>query len=67
MKFSILLRMYLKNRNIKQIDLAKELGVSRQALNTSLKRWENKDPTIKTIKKISDSLNIDPSYFFKKM
>lgn len=67
MKFSILLRMYLKNRNIKQTDFAKELGVSRQALNASLKRWESKDPTIKTIKKISDSLNIDPSYFLKRM
>lgn len=67
MKFSILLRMYLKNRNIKQTDFARKLGVSRQALNTSLKRWESKDPTIKTIKKISDSLNIDPSYFLKRM
>ena len=63
MKFSILLRMHLKNSNIKQVNFAKKLGISRQALNTSLKRWEKKDPTIKTIKKISMSLDVDPSFF----
>ncbi|MEG2847805.1 helix-turn-helix domain-containing protein [Cetobacterium sp.] len=63
--FSLLLRTY-SNNNIRLVDFAKKLGISRQALNNSLKRWENKYPTIKTIKKISNSLEIDSSYFLKK-
>ncbi|MEG3013391.1 MAG: helix-turn-helix transcriptional regulator [Cetobacterium sp.] len=67
MNFSILLRTHLKNKNMKLIDLAKLLGISRQSLNNSLNRWESRDPTIKTIKKISIVLNISPSYFFDEL
>lgn len=51
MNFSIILRSYLKHKNIKLIELASMLGISRQTLNSSLKRWEVTEPTLKTIKK----------------
>ncbi|MGL4653864.1 MAG: helix-turn-helix domain-containing protein [Cetobacterium sp.] len=67
MNFSIILRMYLKEKNIKLIELANLLGISRQTLNSSLKRWEVTEPTLKTIKKISKVLNESPSLFINKL
>ncbi|MEG2347088.1 MAG: helix-turn-helix transcriptional regulator [Cetobacterium sp.] len=67
MNFSIILRSYLKRKNIKLIELANMLGISRQTLNSSLKRWEVTEPTLKTIKKISKALNESPSTFINKL
>lgn len=67
MNFSIILRSYLKRKNIKLIELASMLGISRQTLNSSLKRWEVTEPTLKTIKKISKALNESPSTFINKL
>ncbi|WP_281699543.1 helix-turn-helix domain-containing protein [Cetobacterium somerae] len=67
MNFSIILRSYLKHKNIKLIELASMLGISRQTLNSSLKRWEVTEPTLKTIKKISKALNESPSTFINKL
>lgn len=67
MNFSSILRRYLKHKNIKLIELANMLGVSRQTLNSSLKRWEVTEPTFKTIKKISKVLNVSPSLFIDEL
>lgn len=60
------LKEYLKNNNISQTDLAKNLNIRKQTINSQLKYWEkNGTPTMKTIKKWSSALNISSEYFIK--
>lgn len=67
MNFNSILREHLKQNKITLAEFSRKYGISRQALNSSLKRWETNPPTIKTIKKISNILEIEPQNFLNML
>jgi transcriptional regulator with XRE-family HTH domain len=66
MTLSDAIKTQLKNREITQSQLAKELGVTRQSVTDTLNNWENGvTPRITTLKKWSEVINVNYEFFLK--
>ena len=60
MNFGTYLEETLIKKNIKKIEFAKTLKISRQSLSTNIYKWKNgREPNIKTIKKYITALKLD--------
>lgn len=58
MSFYERLTKLMKDRNISQAKLEKEIGIS----NGSVSKWRNSIPTPKTLKKLADFFGVDSDY-----